>query len=132
MTKRLGKWIIAGLMLTLIGCTSVENNHLNPEDFAVYLKNAGVTVDNVRPLSPDPFRASRGAAILVAGSEIGVYKYDTSARVQRERLERVTETGRLYINGIPYPVEVSGSFVFMGLEKNTQKRKIIEVLRHFE
>ena len=127
-----GILICAGLILALTGCFSVENNHLNPEDFAVYLKNAGVQVDNVRPLSPEPFRASRGAGILIAGSEIGVYKFDTSSRVQRERLERVRETGRFYINGIPYPVEVSGSFAVMGLDKNTQKRKIIEVLRKFE
>ncbi|MCQ2377953.1 MAG: hypothetical protein MJ016_01930 [Victivallaceae bacterium] len=130
--KRIG--ILAAALTLLFGVVScaVENNHLRPEDFADYLKRADIQVDNVRPLAPDPFRASSGVAILVAGSEIGVYKYDTSARVQAKRIERLKETGRTYINGIPYPVEVYGSFMAMGLEKNVRKHQIREVLHRFK
>ena len=119
------------LVFFAVSC-AVENNHLRPEDFADYLKRANIQVDNVRPLPPDPFRASSGVAILVAGSEIGVYKYDTSARVQAKRIDHLKETGRTYINGIPYPVEVYGSFMVMGLEKNSKKHQILEVLHRFE
>ena len=118
--------------LFFAGCCQVENNHLRPEDFADYLRRANIKVDGVRPLAPDPFRASSGMAILVAGSEIGVYKYDTSARIQAKRIERLRETGRTYINGIPYPVEVYGSFMVLGLEKNPKKHEIIEVLHRFK
>ena len=36
------------------GCTTIDNNYLRPEDFAGYLTRAGIKVDGVRPLLPDP------------------------------------------------------------------------------
>ena len=68
---------------------------------------------------------------MVGNSEIGVYKYDRTSKVQTERIRKRERTGRVYINGIPYPVEVHGSFMFMGLEKNTRKHDIIKVIRRF-
>ena len=69
--------------------------------------------------------------MMVAGSEIGVYKYDRTSKVQSERVAKRKRTGRVYINGIPYPVEVYGSFMFMGLEKNRKKHDILKVIRKF-
>jgi hypothetical protein len=78
-----------------------------------------------------PFKATSGIAVMVENSEIGVYKYDRTSKVQNERIERRKRTGRAYINGIPYPIEVHGSFMFMGLEKNPRKHDIIKVIRRF-
>lgn len=124
--------LLAALSAVLAGCMSIDNNYLRPEDFADYLTRAGIKVDGVRPLLPDPFRATSGCGIMIAGSEIGVYKYDRTSRVQRKRLERLAEQGRTYIQGIPYPIEVRGSFMIMGLEKNTQKRAILRVFESFK
>ena len=83
-------------------------------------------------LPPEPFRATSGCAIKVAGSEIGVYKYDQTSAVQRKRLNRIARDTRTYINGIPYPVAVQGSFMVFGLDKNPQKREILRVLKKFK
>ena len=123
--------VLAPIWLLLAGC-AVENNYLHPEDFAEYLRRDGLTVEGVRKLRTDPFSASDAAAIKVANSEIGVYKFDITARIQRERLERIAETRRLYITGIPYPVKVYGSFVFFGLDRNPAKRKIIRTIEKFK
>ncbi len=125
-------WMIAALlMLFATGC-SVDNNYLRPEDFAEYLRRDGIAVESVRKVPPDPFRASDAAAIKVADSEIGVYKYDATARVQRDRIDRIAREKRLYIIGVPYPVEVYGSFVFFGLERNPAKRKILRTIEKFK
>ncbi|MCQ2380010.1 MAG: hypothetical protein MJ025_03700 [Victivallaceae bacterium] len=125
--------IFAVACLILCGCSSTpENNYLNPADFATYLGRAGVKVDGVRELPPDPFRANSGVGIMISGSEIGVYKYDTSIRVQAERIARLRETKRTYVCGIPYPIEVYGSFMVLGLDKNPSKHKIIKALHSFE
>lgn len=125
-------WMIAALlMLFATGC-SVDNNYLRPEDFAEYLRRDGIAVESVRKVPPDPFRASDAAAIKVADSEIGVYKYDATARVQRDRIDRIAREKRLYIIGVPYPVEVHGSFVFFGLERNPAKRKILRTIEKFK
>lgn len=113
------------------GCFSADNNYLRPEDFASRLEQAGVKVSSVRALPGAPFKATSGVAIMVEGSEIGVYKYDRTSRVQADRIAKRERTGRVYISGIPYPVEVYGSFMFMGLEKNTRKRDILKVIRKF-
>ena len=129
------KIVVTACLLTLLaaGC-AVNNNYLRSEDFAEYLRRDGFEVQKVRKLQPEPFRASEGAAITVAGaegSEIGVYKYDQTARVQVERLKRIAREQRLYIVGIPYPVVVHGSFVFFGLDRNPAKRKILKTIKKF-
>ena len=114
------------------GCASEDNNYLRPEDLAPRLEEAGIKVTSVRPLPGAPFKATSGAAVMVEGSEIGVYKYDSTARVQRDRLDRIAREKRLYIIGIPYPVKVYGSFVFFGLDRNPAKRKIFRTIEKFK
>ena len=72
------------------------------------------------------------AAVTVAGSEVGVYKYDQTAGAQVRRLARIAREKRLYIIGIPYPVKVYGSFVFFGLDRNPAKRKILKTIEKFK
>ena len=120
------------LLVLLAGGCAVDNNYLHPADFADYLRRDGIEVAKVRELPPDPFRATEAAAVTVAGSEVGVYKYDQTARVQVERLKRIAKEKRLYIIGIPYPVAVHGSFVFFGLDRNPAKRKILKTIEKFK
>ena len=129
--KRCMWFFTVPLMLFITGC-SVNNNYLRPEEFAEYLRRDGIEVESVRKLMPDPFRASEAVGIKVAGSEIGVYKYDQTAAVQVRRLARIAEEKRLYIIGIPYPVKVYGSFVFFGLDRNPAKRKIFRTIEKFK
>ena len=117
--------------ILLSGCRGYDNNYLRPEDFAVRLRQAGLPVKNVRALPGEPFRATSGAAILIDNSEIGVYKFDPTSAPGKKRLEQVAESKRLYIKGLPFPVEVRGSFAIMGLEKHRLKRKIIKVFDDF-
>ena len=49
-----------------------------------------------------------------------------------DRLNRIARDTRTYINGIPYPVAVQGSFMVFGLDKNPQKREILRVLKKFK
>jgi hypothetical protein len=124
--------VVAFAALLTGGCrSSYDNNYLRPEDFATYLKKAGIKVTHVRPLPGEPFRATSGAGILIDNSEIGVYKFDPTSASGKKRLDQVTQNKRLYIKGLPFPVEVRGSFAIMGLEKHHMKRKIIKVFDKF-
>ena len=125
------KWLMAVIALATAGC-AVNNNYLKSQDFVTRLTDDGVKVDGFRRVLPDPFLANEGVAIKIAGSEIGVYKYDTSIRLQRNRLEKINRVKTLYIAGIPYPVVVRGSFVFYGLDKNPEKAKILKSIDKFD
>lgn len=124
-------WLLFALLF-IGGCISVDNNYLQPQDITRALEREGIKVESVRPVLPDPFRATSGVAISIDGSEIGVYKYDQTSRVQRKRLAGIADSKRTYINGIPYPVVVHGSFMIMGLDKNKKKRQIIKALKYFK
>lgn len=130
--KNLVRSVIVAAAVTVFSGCAVNNNYLQPSDFAERLRKDGVEVTATRPLLPDPFRATSGAAISVGNGEIGVYKYDNTSKIQKKRLEQVAESRRLYINGIPYPVVVHGSFVFFGLEKNSKKHDILRSIRRFD
>ena len=122
-------------VLLLNGCAWMENenNYLKPTDFAIALHKAGIKIEQVNPLSPIPLNATEALELKIAGSGIGVYKFDRTARANRERLERIKKSKKIYFNCIPFPIyEVHGSFIVVGLDKNREKHRILEVLRNFK
>ena len=129
--KKLILSILPVVMLFTAGCASTGNNYLEASDFADYLKRDGLPVSSVRVIPAEPFYASSAVAIQVGESEIGVYKFDRTSKNQKKRLDKLAETKRTHISGIPYPVEVRGSFMFFGLEKNKHKRAIMETMKKF-
>lgn len=125
--------VLTVAILLCCGCFSLDNNYLRPTDFARELRKHGIVIEQIRPLDPRPLGATEALEMRVAGSGIGVYKFDRSNRNSREKLERISKSKKIYFNGIPYPIyEVCGSFFIVGLDKNTEKRKILEVLRNFK
>ena len=127
------KYLSLALLLLLAGsgCLAPHNNYLEASDFVTLLKREGIPVGETRVLPADPFRASSALAIQIGDSEIGVYKYDITSDFQKKRLDKIAKSKRIYITGIPYPVEVYGSFMFFGLEKNKHKRAILKVIKQF-
>ena len=130
-------WALTLLTLTLAGagCSWFEpdNNYLRPEDFARKLAADGLNVVAVRPLNPQPISATSAVEIKVGNSNIGVYKYDTSIKIHKARLEKIKKSRKIFFNGIPYPVyEVSGSFIVVGLDKHKDKERILKSLRNFK
>lgn len=125
-----GLGLLAAVLLT--GCaTTVNNNYRTPQEFADHLVAHGVAVTQVQPLSPQPFRASEAVAVEVDGSDIGVYKYNRDIDIQNKRIERIAESGRTYVSGMPLPAVVHGSFMFLGLEKNKHKKAIQKAIESF-
>ena len=125
---------VLGGVLLLAGCSTSDNknNYLKPEDFAAALTRAGVKIERANRLDPAPLNATEAIELKIAGSGIGVYKFDRAIRISRDRLERIKKSKKIYFNCIPYPIyEVHGSFIVVGLDKNPEKHRILEVLRNF-
>lgn len=120
------------MLLFLAGCTASDaNNYLRPTDFASYLTRAGIKNEGVRPVPGDPFGASEACAIMVDGSEIGIYKFDQTVRLMRNRLDKIKESNCVYILGVKRPVVINGSFILFGQEKNPKKHEIVKVFENF-
>ncbi len=130
------KALFGALMIfsLLTGCAlwEVNNNYLRPEDFARRLAKDGIYVDAIRPLNPMPINAGAAVELKIAQANIGVYKFDTSVKAQKNRLEWIKKNKKVFFNGIPYPIyEASGSFIIIGLDKHKDKARILESFRKF-
>lgn len=122
---------VAAAAMIFAGCSG-DNNYLQPVDFAAALRKEGIKVDRVNPLDPRPLGATEALELRVNGSGIGVYKFDRSSKLSKQRIERIAESKKIFFNGIPFPIyEVHGSFVVVGLDKNPAKHRILQVLRDF-
>ncbi len=129
--KQLILLVACSALFLLNGC-AVKNNHLSPEDFADCLRENGIKVDSVRPETPDIFKATSACAINIGGDDILVFKYDVSTKVQRERLERIAKSRKVYAVGFPFYAYVHGSFAFVKLEKCKQKHAVIKAIKRFK
>lgn len=129
--KRSFLFVVCSALFLLCGC-AVKNNHLAPEDFADCLRENGITVEAVRPESPDIFKATSACAIKIDGEDILVFKYDVTTRVQKERLERIAKSRKVYAVGFPFYAYVHGSFAFVKLDKCKQKHAVIKAIKSFK
>lgn len=125
-------FVIAALAAVFASGCAVNNNYLTTRDFANHLVKSGVPVTQMQPLSPEPFRATEGLALLIGETEIGVYKFNQDNELQRKRIEKYAEESKAYIVGTPYPIIVRGSFMLIGVEKNVKKKEIIKAFETFE
>ena len=122
---------LTGVISLLAGCAN-DNNYLQPEDFVSHLRKNGIQVEKINKLDPRPLGATEALEVQVAGSGVGIYKFDRSAKMSRQRLERISKNKKIFFNGIPYPIyETSGSFMLIGLDKNKEKHRILKVFRNF-
>ena len=122
---------LTGVISLLAGCAN-DNNYLQPGDFVSHLRKNGIKVEKINQLDPGPLGATEALEVQIAGSGVGIYKFDRSAKISRQRLERISKNKKIFFNGIPYPIyETSGSFILIGLDKNKEKHRILKVFRNF-
>lgn len=68
-------------LIAVAGCNTIENNYLNPEDFASYLRRNGVEVTGEpRPLPEVPSTPLPAAPSWSEIPKSGIYKFDQSVR----------------------------------------------------
>jgi hypothetical protein len=77
---------LSGVISLLAGCAN-NNNYLQPEDFVSHLRKNGIKVEETNRLDPRPLGATEALEVQIAGSGIGIYKFDRSAKMSRQRLE---------------------------------------------
>jgi hypothetical protein len=131
--RKYGFFFLFCLVAVLVSGCAVENNHLTPDDFSDCLRRSGVKAEAAKPWPrPDMLKADSACSVRVGESDILVFKYDISSRAQRERIERIKQTRRVFVSGLPFYAYVQGSFVFLGLDKSKQKHEIIRAIKRFK
>ena len=116
------------------GCSffEVQNNYLTCEDFLRQLNEYQLPVTKAQRLDPAPLRASEGIAYEIGGLDIGIYKFNQDQELRRKRLQQIKDSGCIYMLGQKYPTAIHGSFILIGYERNTEKKRILEAFYNFK
>lgn len=82
-------------------------------------------------LRADVPHADTGCAFTINDKQIGIYKFNPKHKKQKEKLERISEEGVLYLCAIKYPAIVNGPFVMVDHNVNPDEKKIVEAFKSF-
>lgn len=122
---------VSVILLFSTGCEK-ENNHLTLNDLLNHFEKCGIQIETIKPLKSDIIKAESGLSLKIGGREVGIYKYDLNKLKEREKIEKITQEGYVYIIGLKYPVKVNGSFVLIDFEKNPSRDAIVKAFESFE
>lgn len=128
--------LMALLFLLVSGCSMIspekkDNNHQTLPDLLRYFEKAGVQIESVSLIRRDIASSDDAAAVKIDGNEIGLYKYNTRVKKQREKLEYIKSHGYVYLAGIKKKALINGSFVMVGSDGNRQGAIIEKVFNDF-
>lgn len=116
-------------LLFFVSCAT-DNSDKSLSDLAMHMaKHVGGSVSAL--MRPEPVWAMEGIAMKFEGREVAFYKYDLNLMKQRRKVNRIKETGVLYISGIKFEAEVNGSFVMIDHATNVKKKELIKTFQSF-
>jgi len=119
------------IFITVAGCSSVNNNSLNPRDLATCLTANGVKIEYIRPLESAVLYADFGMEMGISGKRVAAYHFNTDLETQRKRVAKIKKNKYVYIMGLKFPAMVHGSYVLVNINSNPQKHKIIAGFKKF-
>lgn len=119
------------IFVMIAGCSSVNNNSLQPRDLAVCLTAHGVKIEYVSPLQSAILYADSAMEMGISGQRVAAYYFNTDLKTQRKRLAKIKENKCVYIMGLKFPAMVYGSYVLVNVNSNPQKHKIIKGFKYF-
>ncbi len=118
----------------LIACTSIvenKNNGSTLTDVLTHFQKSGVEIEEVVPLMTKTLGAQDAVVFVIAGNDVGIYKFNIKVKVQRERLEFAQKNKYIYIVGRKHRAIVNGSFIMVAANSNKDKKKIIKAFNSF-
>lgn len=121
------------LHLFVAGCrnSQFDNNYLTLMDVTGHLMESGIRIEEVQELMPF-FEADSAVSLQIAGSQIGIYKYNVVLPAQKRRIEDIASKGYVFVEGLKFPVLVNGTFMLLGYEKNPERDRIIQAFSSFQ
>jgi hypothetical protein len=117
-------------MLLQNGCDE-NNSHRGLSELSDHFASSGLKIDQVQPLEAGVIKASQAMVLTIEGKDIGLYKFDMSVPVQKQRITRIDRDGFIYVMGLKYPVLVKGSFIIIGAQAHPKKHDIIKAFNSF-
>ncbi|HOK04055.1 MAG TPA: hypothetical protein P5270_07865 [Victivallales bacterium] len=113
-------------------CSTVHNEHKTIVDIITYFDDSGLKAEKIYPALAEMIKASEGAVLVLDGVRFEVYKYDISKPEQRQKLEKIRESGEINILGIKHKVIVNGVFMLLNYQGHPREQEIIRAFENFQ
>ena len=128
--------ILAAVMATVVllpGCISFRrnNNDKTIVELVEHMKSCGLRVDSAAPALFDAIMAQDGVSVKIDGQDIQLFKYDTKIKRQKEKLDKIYESGTITILGIDFYAKTNGSFIMLNYKGHPDEEKLLEFFSSF-
>ena len=119
------------LLLLTVSCASTKDkSDRSLPELANYIvtRVGGVVEGRVFVV---PVKAVDGVSLRIEGRDVFLYQYDPSRKKQKNKLDQIRKSGKLYINGIPFEAAVNGCFVMIEHQTNIKKKELLAAFQSF-
>ncbi len=122
---------MTGILALAVSCASYSNNDSTFADLASYMAKHGIELNRVQLLNHYVVGASSAMEFISGPRGVGIYKFNTSLKKQKERLERIKTTGVMYVVGKKFKALVNGSFVMIDYDTHPDAARLEKVFMEF-
>ena len=128
-----GAFLITTLLVT--SCSTFSdygNNSSTLTDIVDHFQKSGIKIEKTVPLMTKTLGAQDAMVIVIAGRDVGIYKFNIKLKKQRQRIEFAKKHKYVFLIGRKYEAIVNGSFVMVAANSNKEKTKIIKAFKSFK
>ena len=127
--------LITFAMFFITACSStkpeLKNNDKKLVDLLKHFESYGVKIDKVQRLESNFFHAEEALAVEIDGKEIGLYRFDLTFSKAKRKVEMVKKKNIFYIQAIPYPAVINGSFMMINYDKHPRGKEFVKIFKSF-
>jgi len=119
----------------LAGCSTPEvvykNNDKKLIDLLKHFESYGVTIESIQELESSFFHAEEAVAVNIDAAEIGLYRFDLTYFKAKRKVDMVTKKGTFFIQAIPFPALINGSFMMINHDKHKRGKEYEKIFADF-
>jgi len=119
----------------LAGCSTSEvvykNNDKKLVDLVEHFESYGIAIESLQELESNFFHAESAVAVKIDGEEIGLYRFDLTYSKAKRKVDMVTKKGTFFIQAIPFPAVINGSFMMINHDKHNRGKEFEKIFAEF-
>ena len=122
------------LTLTMSSCISTGSSARetrNLLDLIDYLDKHNLKAEQIIPIQYHILHASDGCALVIKGTRVEFYVYDTAIPQQKLELEKIKKNNSVKVLAYTIPVEINGGIIMLVYSKKNNIPQIIKTFKAF-
>jgi len=132
--KFLSILVLLTVSMTFSGCLSTSDT--KPEtrnllDLIDYLDHNKLKAEKIIPVRFQTLNASDGCILIINGTRVEIYVYDSAIKSQKEKLEKIKKNKSIQVLSLTVPVIVNGGMVMLVNSRDPKLSNVINAFKSF-